>query len=478
MQLASLSQIDFQFNDRQGKVFNQLNLTVNQGECHCIDGPTGSGKSTILKLLTQPQAFNYDGEVKLAPSLLIGLVMQDPNIQILRQTIGAEVAFGLENLAVPAQQMPQKVATALTRVGLNLPFSTPISQLSLGQKYRLMIAAQLVLSPQLLLLDEPWAQLDDQGVAELSALLVSLLADKMSLIIIEHQPQAFNPLIDFHWQLTGGQLISYSSPEPVTPAASIKGFNQAPLPPQAASITSAHASVKPPQTVSHSPLLTIAPHHFGYLAQEPLFECARPLSVSATEMVLLTGSNGAGKSSLLTAIVGGNSDVDLAAIELFGQRPKLGIFKHRLGFLMQRPSRQLFEPTVISELQFSLKRFGLPLTQADTVLAQLELSHLKHASPHTLSYGQQHLIAFASIACTYPAFLLLDDPFAGLDDEYMKKLIKILIELNQQGCGILIASHRVIPSLSYQQHWHISHGQLTQQTRPTNTHAQAFPYAD
>ncbi|MGS0729036.1 energy-coupling factor ABC transporter ATP-binding protein, partial [Shewanella sp. 0m-11] len=207
-------------------------------------------------------------------------------------------------------------------------------------------------------------------------------------------------------------------------------------------------------------LIKIQPHHFRFIDQDCLFDCQQSLSLFSGEVIALVGDNGAGKSSLLKTLAGIQANIPNFPITVLGKRPQLGIYGANLGLLMQRPNRQLFEQNVLAELQFSLKRFKLPLVRAEQMLDTLGLTHLAKCSPHKLSYGQQHLIALASLVCLQPKILLLDDPFAGLDKRYVDKVVNLLQQLSKQGCGILLTSHRAIPAFEVDRYWLIGSGKL------------------
>ena len=420
-----------------------VNLKVEKGQCHCITGATGSGKSSLLQLLAGNFEHTYQGEVNFAPHCVTALVCQDPNVQVIRQTIGAEVAFALENLAVPLPQMQQQVQHALQLVGLNLALDTAIAHLSLGQKYRLMIAAQLVCNPTVLLLDEPWAQLDDAGVLELLALLTDLLKQGIAIVIVEHNSQAFASLISHAWHIHQCDLVAGYHQQQQQSIAVVTSYDE-----------------------QNSPVyIDIEAFEFGF-EQDKLFASLQPLTLQAGQIIALVGSNGCGKTSLLKLLAGFNPQVKSLPISVLQQQPKLGSYGANLGFLMQRPSRQLFETTVIKELEFSLSRFNLPLHNADNMLAELDLMHLRDLSPHTLSYGQQHLIALACLACMNPKVLLLDDPFAGLDNYYAAKVAQLIQMLAQQGCGLIISSHRDEQMVKADTVWRINQRLLVAETSP------------
>ncbi|MCL1147367.1 ATP-binding cassette domain-containing protein [Shewanella sp. 10N.261.52.F9] len=440
MKLIALEGIHFGYGSHQGEILDDLNLVVNRGECHCINGPTGSGKSSLLHLLAGELCRPYEGEVYRHPSLLVGLVMQDPNVQVLRQSVGAEIAFALENLGIAAELMVEKVQQSLRRVGLYISLDTPVEVLSLGQKYRLMMAAQLVFKPSLLLLDEPWAQLDDNGVSELQAVLKTLLHEGVAVVMVEHNPSAFASLVDYLWDLENGNLTATN----LTVDALALTHSE----PKHSSVNIQHKA-----TAQSACLVKIKAHQFRFLEQECLFNCPQTLSLYSGEIVALVGDNGAGKSSLLKSLAGIQANTATLPISVLGKRPQLGIYGADLGLLMQRPNRQLFEQSVLAELEFSLKRFKLPLCRAEQILQRLGLTHLAQCSPHKLSYGQQHIIALASLVCLQPKVLLLDDPFAGLDKQHIEKVVMLLEQLKAKGSAILLTSHRCASSLAVDRYW-------------------------
>ncbi|WP_076413230.1 ABC transporter ATP-binding protein [Shewanella sp. UCD-KL12] len=437
--LLKIDELSFRYHCEGRAILDGVSITVKEGEAHCINGPTGSGKSTLLSIIMGGVSRPYEGGLVVSEALMIGLVMQDPNAQLIRQSVGAEVAFALENLAVPPQSMYDKVRHALRRVGLFISLDMPIESLSLGQKYRLMLAAQLVFNPGLLLLDEPWAQLDDIGVAELIKALQALKHEGVAIILVEHNPSAFIELVDHFWQLDKGKLL------PGCYRANTIKFA---------------CAVTPAIDETH---LEIPPLEYRFEHEDPLFRSRKSLALHSGEIVAVVGDNGTGKSSLLKSIAGIQQGVASLPITLMGLKPKLGLYGAELGFLFQRPNRQLFESSVIEELRFSLKRFSLPLENAESLLVEIGLEHLKDHSPHTLSYGQQHLVALASICAFKPKVLLLDDPFAGLDQIYTCRVWQLLIRLSQQGTSILLTSHRLLPHTPVSRYWRIADGELFDQ---------------
>jgi len=178
------------------------------------------------------------------------------------------------------------------------------------------------------------------------------------------------------------------------------------------------------------------------------------LSVMKGELVHLHGENGCGKSTLLKTIAGAIRP-DSGKLRVEGREfPKMGELLGRVALLFQNPQRQLFEDTVADEVAFTLKRLKLPQEDIEhrvqAALAVCEAAHLADRLPLTLSFGEQHRVALASVIAPDPELILLDEPFAGLDPTQRLRLLKILAQLREErGTTIVIASHDPLPDLEW-----------------------------
>lgn len=426
--ILRLKNFSFTYPEVETPVLQGLNLEVEAGRCYCLTGPTGSGKTTLaLALKGLLSAGRYEGEIEMpsmpeSTAMAVGMVLQDPEIQLLTSTVGAEVAFGLENLCVEAAEMPERVIAAVQAVGLDKPLDYPVDKLSMGQKYRLLIAALLVMKPGLLILDEPGAQLDPEGLELLRKCLRRLKQDGVAVILCEHRPDSLLSEIDTFWQLddSGRCAEGRYQREPLAPLA--------PLPSGAGEET----------------VLQALDLSFVGVGDQPVWSQVS-FRVEKGRRYALTGLNGTGKTTLLRCLAGFLSPQQ-GEVQILGGAPDAYRLRGRLGCLFQNPQKQIFENTVGEEVAFPLKRFGgineTVEEQVEEALAACGISHLVDQSPHKLSYGQKHLVALASVLAPHPDLLLLDDPLAGLDDGYRNKVMELLVRYNvQHGTTMLWTFH-------------------------------------
>jgi energy-coupling factor transport system ATP-binding protein len=422
-----LRELSIRFNDQAPPVLSDVRLTVGPGECHCIVGPTGSGKSSLLLAvagLLPPEALGGDIECAARP----GSVFQNPATQILFDHVGPETAFALENEGVPSQDMPGMVARALAEADLPVPTHTPTDSLSMGRQYRLVLAGALVSEPGLLLLDEPCAQLDPDGCEAVSRVIEATLKRGGGVLLCEHRPDSLADRITHWWRIEdGGLLPSGPLPSPASPR---------------------HAA-PPPSDGAQPPLFAIR----GLAIRRGTNQVfsGLDLDIRPGEAVHVEGRNGTGKSTL-TRIMAGFLSPDSGRVSLFGEPVTPARLRGRVGLVLQSPSGQLFEDTVLRELAFAARRKGLsnPEDRARRVAEGLGIDTLLDRAPFLLSYGQQRLTALGACLTQEPDLLILDDPFAGLDRDARQRVHALLdAERNTRGMAVLVTGHNPTSSLRF-----------------------------
>lgn len=407
-----------------------ISLQIAPGECHLLEGPTGSGKSTLIKAIRGllPQGHQVGTiAINTVGNENPGLVQQNPRTQLLCSSLGADIAFGLENHCVAPGEMVARVEEALVRTGLHRPLSFPVDSLSMGQQYRACLAGQLVLYPNLLLLDEPVAQLDPHGRQKTLEIIRQFKNSGGSLLICEHRPAVLEDVIDCRWQLENDGRLSPAAPkQPVQE-----------------------------ETISCQKRFWSKPARSDTIVeiQQPKFNdsygeldlASLKLTVKKGECVVITGPNGSGKTTLLRSIAGLVAP-ESGKVEVFGATPKLSGLRGRVAVLFQDPTKQLFESTVFDDVSFAARRNNFTGKEVGEevgfILKELGIDQLAQVSPHGLSYGQKHLVGLATVLAGGPEVLLLDDPFAGLDQKNVHLVMALVGRIaKEKEMAVIWTSH-------------------------------------
>lgn len=442
--MLTVTNLTYTYPGEDRSALANISFRLAGGECVCFSGHSGCGKTTLLLALKGLlpegvlEGVIWSGESPLSREEILsgfGLVFQNAESQLLCSTVFDEVAFGPENLCIPPAEINQRIIESLSAVDLLEFGNRNVERFSAGQKQRLCIASVHSMQPQVLLLDEPTSQLDRKGRNNLLNVLHRLKAQGISIIIAEHNIEPFIDIIDRYYLMSDGAITEVLD-----------------QPPEQYRCSHLHASAHARHTRSVVPAVTACSVEnltFSYPGSETILNKAT-LSVMKGELVHLHGENGCGKSTLLKTLAGAIHP-DTGYISVCGNTsPTAGDLLGRVALLFQNPQRQLFEDTVYEGVAFTLKRLQLSEEEIDrrvlSALTVCEALHLKERLPLTLSFGEQHRVALASVIAPEPELLLLDEPFAGLDPTQRLRLLTILGQIrDERKSAIVIASHDPLP---------------------------------
>lgn len=430
---------------RAAPVLVDLDLTIAPGERVLLLGASGSGKSTLLQAWAgvlggadegeRQGALTVDGREAGAVRGRVGLLLQDPDAQLVLARARDDVAFGPENLGEPVDEILAGVPRALEAVGLAALADADTRRLSGGQQQRLALAGVLAMRPAALLLDEPTAQLDPAGVREVAAAVAALVAEHgLTLVVVEHRVDVWAPLVDRIVVLEAGRVVADG------PVADVLREQGAAL---------AARGVWVPGRGPEHPAASIAVPgdelvRASGLAVRPAggapIDLGLDLVVRAGEVVALTGPNGAGKSTLLLTLAGllppaAGTIAALGAGEPAGWSS--ADLAERFGVVFQNPEHQFVAATVHDELALG----AVDDSRVDALLDRLRLSHLAAASPFALSGGEQRRLSVATALAAAPAVLLLDEPTFGQDSRTWAELAALLAAHRDAGGAVVMATH-------------------------------------
>ena len=437
-----------------------LELTIEPGERVLLLGASGAGKSTLLAglagVLGGDEEGESRGELLLNGSLasgqrgVAGLVLQDPDSQTIMARIGDDVAFGCENLGVPREEIWQRARAALAAVGLELPLDHPSSALSGGQRQRLALAGVLAMRPGLLLLDEPTANLDAEGVEQVRD-TVARVAEQTgaTLIVVEHRVSVWLPVVDRVIVIDEHGVVADGPPGEVMDRHGAELFRRGIWVP-------GHAWPVPARAVGGAAaggeLLTMADLVIGHRAGAPM--TIGDGVVAAGAVTALTGPNGSGKTTLALTLaglmrpLGGTVRAAEALAAGAGPDPfrwRSRQLLSRIGFVFQDPEHQFLATSVRRELAVGPRALGLPAAEVtrivDSLLERLQLAALAEANPFTLSGGEQRRLSVATVLASSPRVLILDEPTFGQDSRTWRELVLLLAEQRDEGRAVLAVTH-------------------------------------
>jgi energy-coupling factor transport system ATP-binding protein len=437
---------------------------IDPGERVLLLGASGAGKSTLLHGLAGVLGGADEGET--LGSLRVdgvdpvdargraGLVLQDPDSQVILARVGDDVAFGCENLGIPRDEIWRRVREALDATGLDVELDRPTTRLSGGQKQRLALAGVTAMRPGLLLLDEPTANLDPDGVVEVRDAVVRVAeATGATLVVVEHRVDVWLPVVDRVIVLGPDGVIADGHPDRVLAASGAELAREGVwIPGHAPTIRSPRERSESKRS-DHDVLLRASGLTVGRVRGVPV-RSGIDLEIPAGAITAITGPNGVGKSTLgltlagLLPPVGGRVEASDALAAGAGASPIRWTSKQlltRIGTVFQEPEHQLLGKTVREELEVGPHALGLdPGEVADRVndlLDRLRLRRLERANPYTLSGGEKRRLTVAAALATRPRMLVLDEPTFGQDARTWAELAAMLAGLAAEGSAIVTVTH-------------------------------------
>ena len=503
--IAVLEKVSYIYPNAKETVLKDISLTINKGEFLGIIGATGAGKTTLCLALTGIVPQFYGGRFfgKIAITGLdslehpvselarhVGIVFEDPEVQITATSVENEIAFALENLCVSREEILRRIPIVLKSVRLEGFEKKNPQELSGGQKQRLAIAAALALQPDLLILDEPTSQLDPIGSQEVFATVRELKQELgVTIVMVSHAAEEMAEFCDRIALLSEGKLIAVGTPDeiyaqvdllqknklrppevaqafslirqkginiskiPVTLQAGIevlsllRSQNQLLPPPEFRSPNLNNPNLNNPN-LNKLPVLSVKNLKHTYNdGTEALKNIS--LDIYEGEYVLIVGHNGAGKSTLVNHFL--NLLKPTAGKVLVRDRDtkelSVSELAQSIGYLAQNPDNQIFNTTVEKEVAFALPFLGYDSEavkqETSRSLKAMQLWEHRNSHPLSLPKGERGRIVIAALLAMNPEIIIFDEPTTGQDYQGASSILDVSRQLHQMGKTVIVITHHL-----------------------------------
>lgn len=494
---------DFTYKYRTQKeaTLKNINLAINKGEKVLIIGSSGSGKSTIAKCINGLIPSSYPGKISGSLSVCglnpekegifgmskhVGTVLQDTDGQFIGLTVAEDIAFALENDDVPFDEMHKKVDEAAEIVDVKKLLKSVPGALSGGQKQRVSLAGILVDDVEILLFDEPLANLDPAAGKKIISLIDEINKNKeKTVIIIEHRLEdVLYKDVDRIIIVEDGRIAADERPDKLlcTDLFRAKGIRE---PLYIAALKHAGCNLKSEDKPMHIETMNVAPYKAELLSWFKKIEIIPPLpqtekvlelknvcfkydeekpytvenisfSINRGEMVSIVGTNGAGKSTIASLICGFNKQNE-GQIFVNGEEISSLSIKQRgekIGFVMQNQNQMISKSIIFDEVALGLKVRNVPKDEikerVNNALKICGMYPYRNWPISAISFGQKKRVTIASILVMKPEIIILDEPTAGQDYAHYTEIMEFLRKLNrEQNLTILMITHDMHLMLEY-----------------------------
>ncbi|HEY2422323.1 MAG TPA: ABC transporter ATP-binding protein [Neobacillus sp.] len=497
--IIEFTNFGFKYRSQAKPTLFCIDLTIYEGEKVLIVGPSGSGKSTLGHCINGLVPFSYRGETTgslkimgketkdegiFALSKLVGTVLQDPDGQFIGLTVGEDIAFSMENNCVAQEEMIHRVTEIAEMVDMKDYLGQSLHHLSGGQKQRVALGGVMVDKVNILLFDEPLANLDPATGKHAIELIDRIHQEgNKTVVIIEHRLEdVLYRDVDRIIVIYDGRIVTDQSPAELLSTNVLEQCNiREPL--YVRALKYAGCTIIPGMHPEHlnrlnidscreklvnwfesgerlevnpdtSPILQLEKIHFSYQFDRRILEDVS-FSIAQGEMVSIVGKNGAGKSTL-TKLICGYERQDSGNIIIEGRNAADDTIKERslkVGLVMQNPNHMISKHMIYDEVALGLVVRGVPEAEikkrVEDTLRICGLLPFRNWPISALSFGQKKRVTIASILVLEPKILILDEPTAGQDFRHYTEIMEFLVDLNKQGVTIIMITHDMHLMLEY-----------------------------
>ena len=451
--MIEIKNVDFKYKGTGEGGLHDLSLTINNGETVLLCGPSGCGKTTVTRLINGLIPHYYKGELTgsvivngrdIAKTELyelagvVGTVFQNPRSQFFAIDTDGEITFGAENIGMPPEEIVSRKNNTAKEMHIERLLDRSIFELSGGEKQIIACASVSVLSPDIIVLDEPSSNLDTEAIEKLKAVLTEWKSQGKTIVIAEHRLYFLCELADRMLILENGKITKELNKAEIKALTISDTERMGVRPMMLPEIYCSHQN-----TDIQGDVLLLEDFRFTYKDGKHGINIPR-LQLPANRIIAVIGQNGAGKSTLARNICGLERKCK-GTLTMNGKKLKTKDRLHNCYMIMQDVNHQLFTESVRDEVILSMTDKSLTDEQkaqkADEILVQLDLAEYADTHPMALSGGQKQRTAVASGIASSKPIIIFDEPTSGLDLAHMKQVSDELKKLRDMGKTVIVVTH-------------------------------------
>ena len=459
-------------------VIDDLSIEIQENAVTAVVGPSGSGKTTLVNILSGiiPNLESdgiLEGELSFGENALVSVVSQTPEDQLFGYGVEDAIAFGLENMGVPSEEIAERMEYVLDLLNLQYLRNRSVAALSGGQRQAVCIASVLAMNPDILIMDEPVSSLDPNGKNMVKNILNQLKIDGTTVLIVDNNLDWSASIVDKVVGLSDGKVVFDGTRDDFFKDFALQETLGVTIP-QEADIYRALAKIKPEinmffnldgakaeldkyfevknapkeeiNNASSDSFLTV--HQLNKIFEDG-YHALKDISVAFPKgkVVAIMGQNGSGKTTLVKHLNGlykpTTGDVRYMGESII--KKTVAQISRNIILVFQHPEHMLFEQTVAKEVSFCAKMHGLEFPEEEimNVLERYDLKNDAETFPVNLSMGKKHLLTILSVLFSSSDVIILDEPTLGMDLKIKNQLEDIVHNLKEAGKTVIIISHEI-----------------------------------